>query len=51
MPYFNGPNFGLELAAFHERRDEFWKEYVDPYDALLLPGGSGPMADMVNNNR
>jgi putative intracellular protease/amidase len=51
MPYFNGENFGLELAAFHERREEFWQEFVDPYDALLLPGGSGPMADMVNNER
>ena len=33
------------------KREEFWKEFVDPYDALLLPGGSGPMADMVNNER
>ena len=51
MPYFNSTNFGLDLAAFHDRREEFWKAFVDPYDALLLPGGSGPMADMVNNER
>jgi putative intracellular protease/amidase len=51
MPYFNSTNFGLDLAAFHDRREDFWKEFVDPYDALLLPGGSGPMADMVNNER
>ena len=51
MPYFTGENFGLELEKFHNLRDEFWQEFVDPYDALLLPGGSGPMVDMVNNER
>ena len=51
MPYFNGDNFGLELERFHNLRTEFWKKFVDPYDALLLPGGSGPMVDMVNNER
>lgn len=51
MPYFNGENFGLELEKFNNLRNEFWEEFVDPYDALLLPGGSGPMVDMVNNER
>jgi len=51
MPYFNGPSFGLKLAEYNELKEEFWKKFVDPYDALLLPGGSGPMADMVNNER
>ena len=51
MPYFNGDKFGHELEKFYNERDDFWKEYVDPYSALLLPGGSGPMADMVNNER
>ena len=51
MPYFNSENFGLELEKFYNLRDQFWNEYVDPYDALVLPGGSGPMADMVNNER
>jgi hypothetical protein len=51
MPYFNSPSFGLELEAYYLKRDTFWNEFVDPYDALLLPGGSGPMADMVNNER
>lgn len=51
MPYFNGPNFGLELEKYNNLREEFWKKYVDPYEALLLPGGSGPMVDMVNNER
>jgi putative intracellular protease/amidase len=50
MPYFNSPNFGLELEKYHNRRNECWKD-LDQYDALLLPGGSGPMVDMVNNER
>ena len=50
MPYFNGPDFGRELEAYYTKRDACWKD-LEKYDALLLPGGSGPMADMVNNER
>lgn len=48
MPYFNSPNFGHELEKYFSKRDKCWKE-LEQYDALLLPGGSGPMVDMVNN--
>ena len=51
MPYFNSDKFGHKLEEFFNLREAFWKEFVDPYDALLLPGGSGPMVDMVNNER
>jgi putative intracellular protease/amidase len=47
-PYFNSPNFGRELEQYYEARDKCWKE-LEPYDALLMPGGSGPMVDRVNN--
>jgi putative intracellular protease/amidase len=50
MPYFNSPNFGHGLEAYFEKRDQCWQE-LEKYDALLLPGGSGPMVDMVNNER
>lgn len=50
MPYFNSPNFGHELEAYYNKRAEAWKD-LEQYDALLLPGGSGPMVDMVNNER
>jgi putative intracellular protease/amidase len=50
MPYFNSPSFGHELEAYYNKRAECWKE-LEKYDALLLPGGSGPMVDMVNNER
>ncbi|MGF1574704.1 MAG: type 1 glutamine amidotransferase domain-containing protein [Cyanophyceae cyanobacterium] len=50
MPYFNAPHFGHDLLAYFKERDERWKD-LEQYDALLLPGGSGPMVDMVNNER
>ncbi len=49
-PYFNSPGFGRELEAYHNARDKCWEELAQ-YDALLLPGGSGPIVDMVNNQR
>lgn len=49
-PYFNSPNFGHELEKYHTVREKCWQE-LEQYDALLLPGGSGPMVDMVNNQR
>ncbi|MFN8474498.1 MAG: type 1 glutamine amidotransferase domain-containing protein [Anaerolineae bacterium] len=49
-PYFNRPNFGHALEAYYNARDKCWDD-LKQYDALLLPGGSGPMIDMVNNQR
>jgi hypothetical protein len=49
-PYFNHPNFGHDLEKYYNQRSEMWKE-LEQYDALLLPGGSGPMVDMVNNQQ
>jgi len=50
MPYFNSAEFGHGLVDYYNRRDACWQQ-LDKYDALLLPGGSGPMVDMVNNER
>lgn len=49
-PYFNSQNFGHELTAYYEKRAKCWAD-LEQYDALLLPGGSGPMVDIVNNQR
>lgn len=49
-PYFNAPNFGKDLEAYYNARDKCWDE-LKAYDALLLPGGSGPLIDMANNQR
>jgi len=50
MPYFNSAGFGHGLEDYYTKRGACWEE-LDKYDALLLVGGSGPMVDMVNNNR
>ena len=49
-PYFNADNFGHELEAYYQARDKAWEGLQD-YSALLLVGGSGPIVDMVNNQR
>ena len=49
-PYFNSPNFGRDLEAYYGARDAAWRD-IEKYDALLLVGGSGPILDMVNNQR
>jgi putative intracellular protease/amidase len=49
-PYFNSPDFGHELEVYYNKRNECWVE-LEQYDALLMPGGSGPMVDIVNNQR
>ncbi len=49
-PYFNAPNYGRDLEAYNNTRDQSWKD-LEKYDALLLVGGSGPILDMVNNQR
>lgn len=49
-PYFNEEDFGHKLVDYHNKRAECWKS-LEVYDALLLPGGSGPMVDLVNNQR
>lgn len=49
-PYFNAANFGHALEAYQRERAQRWEE-LRSYDALLMVGGSGPMIDMVNNQR
>ncbi len=49
-PYFNSQDFGHGLEAYHNERAARWEE-LKQYDALVMVGGSGPMIDMVNNQR
>jgi len=49
-PFFNSANFGHALEAYYTARDKAWED-LKQYDALLLVGGSGPILDMVNNQR
>jgi putative intracellular protease/amidase len=49
-PYFSRSDFAHRLEEYYNIRDERWKE-LDEYDALVLPGGSGALVDMANNQR
>jgi putative intracellular protease/amidase len=50
-PYFHQEPFLRNLEAYYEKRKAASKEATETYDALLLVGGSGPIVDMVNNQR
>ena len=49
-PYFSEPDFLRALEVYYARRKEVWEE-LEEYAVLVLVGGSGPIIDMVNNQR
>jgi putative intracellular protease/amidase len=49
-PYFSHDNFLRAWEAYHQRVIQCHQSLRE-YDALLLVGGSGPILDMVNNQR
>jgi putative intracellular protease/amidase len=49
-PYWAEPSFVRKMEAYNRELDAV-HEQLGVYDALLLVGGSGPMIDMVNNQR
>ncbi|RCS42045.1 type 1 glutamine amidotransferase domain-containing protein [Bremerella cremea] len=49
-PYLSADGYLGTLERYYEERRKAWK-LISEYDALLLVGGSGPVVDMVNNNR
>ena len=50
-PYHSEDDFLRKEEAYYKERDEKAKELVDKYDAMLIVGGSGPIVDLVNNQR
>jgi putative intracellular protease/amidase len=50
-PYYSAPDFLRKLESYYELRKEAQDRALDAYDAILLVGGSGPIVDMVNNQR
>jgi len=50
-PYFSSHNYVREMEAYYKELDRVAEEVTSKYDALLLVGGSGPIVDMVNNQR
>jgi len=50
-PYFSSKNFIREWEKYFKTVKEKQKEMTEEYVGLLLVGGSGPIIDMVNNQR
>lgn len=49
-PYFSASNYFHELENYYHRLEDA-QEAMKEYDALLMIGGSGPIVDLVNNQR
>lgn len=50
-PYYSAPDFLRKLEAYYAAVKKTQEKLTAEYDALLLVGGSGPIVDMVNNQR
>jgi putative intracellular protease/amidase len=50
-PYHSEDNFLRKEEAYFKEREEKAKGFTDKYDAMLIVGGSGPIVDLVNNQR
>jgi len=50
-PYYSKTNFLRELEQYYVKVRDSQKVLTEKYDAILLVGGSGPIVDMVNNQR
>jgi putative intracellular protease/amidase len=49
-PYWSAPQFMRGMEIYNERVERA-KRKLDQYDALVIVGGSGPLVDLVNNQR
>ena len=50
-PYHSTTDFLRSLEKYYTKVKESQEKLTETYDALLLVGGSGPIVDMVNNQR
>ena len=50
-PYCSSPTFIRDMEQYHKAVDTAAQDVLSKYDALLIVGGSGPIVDMVNNQR
>lgn len=50
-PYVSNPNFLRELENYYVQVKASQQKFTEEYDGILLVGGSGPIVDMVNNQR
>ena len=50
-PYPSSSTYIRDFEAYNDAFDEGMAKILKEFDALLLVGGSGPLVDMVNNQR
>jgi putative intracellular protease/amidase len=50
-PYRSSHNYLREQEAYFKTLEAAAKKLTDTYDAILIVGGSGPIVDLVNNQR
>lgn len=50
-PYLSDPEYLTKLAEYCYELERVAHELTERYEALLIVGGSGPIVDMVNNQR
>ena len=50
-PYYSAPDFLRQLEGYYVKRRLAQEKALATYDAILLVGGSGPIVDIVNNQR
>ena len=50
-PYFSSHELIRELEEYHKAVDAARNGWLAQYDAMLIVGGSGPIVDLVNNQR
>lgn len=51
MPYFSSSTLIRDLEAYYKGIDKAEKEFLSQFDAMIIVGGSGPIVDLVNNQR
>ncbi len=49
-PYWSSSNFLREMEAYNNAVDQV-REEIEPYAAIFVVGGSGPIVDLANNHR
>lgn len=49
-PYWSSPKFLREMETYYQTLEKVQQD-LEQYDALLIVGGSGPIVDLVNNQR
>lgn len=50
-PYWSSPKFIREMEEYYRKLDKVREKDLQQYDAILIVGGSGPIVDLVNNQR